>query len=196
MVACGQPYGRNDEDLETKKPALWRASSLAAGACQWRSGRPVRYLGAMLTAGLKFCFAGLQAASALARSSVSNFSWALGDVANAKTRGAGGDVEADDLRIRGQGRKVLAPAPGRKMIPARGIGLVRVCGTGSFDVIACPAGEALDMCRQSRVRWRQRRGKGRLPRVVSTVISFGPGRFVFRGVASVIGPLRTAPPMD
>ena len=43
-----------------------------------------------------------------------------------RTGGTGGDVEPEDLRIRGEGRKILASAPGGKMLPVRRIGPSRI----------------------------------------------------------------------
>ena len=65
--------------------------------------------------------------------------------AAAGPRGAGGDVESDDLRIRGQGREVLPPRPGRIVSPIGGICFSRVVRTGRLGVVACAGGEVLQM---------------------------------------------------
>lgn len=79
--------------------------------------------------------------------------------ANGTAGGAGGDVEADDLRIRGQGRKILAATPGGKMLPVGGVGLSGVGGTGRRDIAAGALGEILQLGGQPGVRLGKRGGE-------------------------------------
>ena len=55
--------------------------------------------------------------------------------------GAGGDVEAENLRIRGQGREVLPPRPGVIVAPVGGVGAVGVLRRGGAGVVAGGLGE-------------------------------------------------------
>ena len=55
--------------------------------------------------------------------------------------GAGGDVEAENLRIRGQGGEVLPARPGGVMAPVGGVGAVGVWRRGGAGVVAGGLGE-------------------------------------------------------
>ena len=70
-------------------------------------------------------------------------------VGRRRAGGAGGDVEADDLRIRGQEREVLAPAQARKMPPVGGVGAPGVGRACCLDIVAGAIGERLEMSRQA-----------------------------------------------
>lgn len=63
--------------------------------------------------------------------------------------GACGNVEAGDLRIRGEGRKVLPPAPGGEMLPIGGVGAAGVGGTGGLDIGAGAISELFEMRRHT-----------------------------------------------
>lgn len=73
--------------------------------------------------------------------------------------GAGRDVQPDHVRIRGQGRKILAPAPGGKMLPVGGVGAARVGGGRGFDIAARALGEFLQVARQSGGSFGERGGE-------------------------------------
>ena len=66
--------------------------------------------------------------------------------------GAGGDVEAENLRIRGQGIEVLPPRPGGKMSPVGGVGAVGVWRCGGAGVVAGGLGERGEARGQGRSR--------------------------------------------
>ena len=66
--------------------------------------------------------------------------------------GAGGDVEAENLRIRGQGREVLPPRPGAKMAPVGGVGAVGVLRRRGAGVVAGGLGERREASGQGRPR--------------------------------------------
>ena len=76
--------------------------------------------------------------------------------------GAGGDVEAENLRIRGQGREVLPPRPGVVVPPVGGVGAIGVPGGRRAGVGAGGLDERLEFCgdggsaRLFELRW----GKG------------------------------------
>lgn len=55
--------------------------------------------------------------------------------------GAGGDVEARDLRVGVQGVQPLAPAPGGEVFPVGGIGAAGVGGTGGLGIAAGALGQ-------------------------------------------------------
>ena len=80
-------------------------------------------------------------------------------VAGRRSRGAGGDVEADDLRIGRKQLDALASAPVRKMLPVGGVGATGVGRTRRLDIVARAVGEVLQMRPQSRIdSSRNRRG--------------------------------------
>ena len=59
----------------------------------------------------------------------------------------GGDVEPDDLRLRGERRERLAPTPGGKMLPIARIGTPGIGGTGRLDIATGTIGKAIEMGR-------------------------------------------------
>jgi hypothetical protein len=62
-------------------------------------------------------------------------------------RRRGGEVEADHLRVRGQGFEVPAPAPGGVVAPVGGIGALRCGGLGAAGVVPGGLRQALQMDR-------------------------------------------------
>ena len=66
--------------------------------------------------------------------------------------GAGGDVEAENLRIRGQGMEVLPPRPGGIMAPVGGVGAVGVWRRRGAGVVAGGLGERREASGQGRAR--------------------------------------------
>ena len=76
------------------------------------------------------------------------------------SRGAGGNVKADDLGIGRKHLDALASAPTRKMLPVGGIGAAGVSRARCFDIVAGVAGKRVEMRRQA---WRgdgRERGRG------------------------------------
>jgi hypothetical protein len=73
-------------------------------------------------------------------------------------RGAGGEVEADHLRVWGQGVEVLALAPGGVVAPIGGVGALGCRGLGAAGIVAGGFGEVFQMgrelCRDRRSRKR------------------------------------------
>jgi hypothetical protein len=84
-------------------------------------------------------------------------------VAGRLSRSAGGDVEADHLRIGRHELKTLAPAPGGKMPPVGRVGTPCIGRTRRLDVIAGTAGEFFQMRRQSWGSVGRGRGGGVFP---------------------------------
>lgn len=77
---------------------------------------------------------------------------ARGRRAATRTVGAGGEIEADGLRIRGQGRKTLTTQPRRKLSPVGLVGALRVLGAGVARVILGLFSERLEMQRDALTR--------------------------------------------
>ena len=66
--------------------------------------------------------------------------------------GAGGDVEAENLRIRGQHKEVLPAGPGAIVAPVGGVGAVCVWRRGGAGIVAGGVGERREARGQGRPR--------------------------------------------
>ena len=62
--------------------------------------------------------------------------------------GAGGEIEADGFRRRGQGREAVAARPGGIMAPVGGVGAVGVLRLGAAGVILRRRGELFEAGRK------------------------------------------------
>ena len=69
-------------------------------------------------------------------------------IAANSARRAGRHIKPDNLRLRGEGRESLAPAPGGKMFPVALIGPPGVGGTGGLYTTTCTTGKAIAMRRK------------------------------------------------